>query len=374
MPRDSSGNYTLPAGNPVVTGSTISSSWANTTLTDIGSELTDSLDRSGKGAMLAVLKIVDGSVSTPGLAFGSEPGTGFYRPSSAILALTITGNQIVTVSTTAAQIFVPTTITIADNQAVNIRGANSSRGYNLTFFDTTASAYRGFIGIGIATITGMAATDFGIAAGAGGSLVIGTANGGAIATRFGPNGAVTINIPTAVTQALSVFGAAGTQAAQIIGNGTTSQSYGLIIQAGTNSSDYATVIQNRSGTLNYFEVRGDGIVYGNDGANIFELGYKDTPLNTPGGSYTLVASDRGKTINISGSTTITIPNGVFAAGAVISFLLSSGTCTLAQGAGMTLLWAGNGGASGSRTLTGAGLATVVYQAAAQALISGAGLS
>lgn len=37
----------LPAGNPVVTGTTISSTWANTTLNDIANELTNSIPRDG---------------------------------------------------------------------------------------------------------------------------------------------------------------------------------------------------------------------------------------------------------------------------------------------------------------------------------------
>ena len=47
MPRDISGNYTLPAGNPVVTGTTISSTWANDTLSDIATALTQSLSING---------------------------------------------------------------------------------------------------------------------------------------------------------------------------------------------------------------------------------------------------------------------------------------------------------------------------------------
>jgi hypothetical protein len=48
MSRNGSGTYTLPVGNPVVTGTTISSTWANTTLTDIASAITDSLAADGQ--------------------------------------------------------------------------------------------------------------------------------------------------------------------------------------------------------------------------------------------------------------------------------------------------------------------------------------
>ena len=48
MPRNGSGTYTLPAGNPVVTGTTISSTWANNTLSDIGTSLTNSIAKDGQ--------------------------------------------------------------------------------------------------------------------------------------------------------------------------------------------------------------------------------------------------------------------------------------------------------------------------------------
>lgn len=49
MPRNGSGTYQLPAGNPVVTGSTISSSgWANPTLSDIAAALSASIAVDGQ--------------------------------------------------------------------------------------------------------------------------------------------------------------------------------------------------------------------------------------------------------------------------------------------------------------------------------------
>lgn len=48
MSRNGSGTYSLPAGNPVVTGTTISSTWANNTLNDMANALTDSLAADGQ--------------------------------------------------------------------------------------------------------------------------------------------------------------------------------------------------------------------------------------------------------------------------------------------------------------------------------------
>ncbi len=93
MSRNASGTYTLPAGNPVVTGTLIESSWANSTLGDIASSLTDSLSRSGQGGMTAALRIVDGTVSAPGLAFGNETGSGLYRTGAGDYSFAVLGTQ-----------------------------------------------------------------------------------------------------------------------------------------------------------------------------------------------------------------------------------------------------------------------------------------
>jgi hypothetical protein len=48
MSRNGSGVYSLPAGNPVVAGTTITSAWANNTLNDVASALTGSLAADGQ--------------------------------------------------------------------------------------------------------------------------------------------------------------------------------------------------------------------------------------------------------------------------------------------------------------------------------------
>lgn len=93
MSRNASGTYTLPAGNPVVTGTLIESSWANSTLGDIASALTDSLSRSGEGGMTAALRVVDGTVSAPGLAFVNETGSGLYRTGAGDYSFAVLGTQ-----------------------------------------------------------------------------------------------------------------------------------------------------------------------------------------------------------------------------------------------------------------------------------------
>jgi hypothetical protein len=57
MSRNGSGTYSLPAGNPVVTGTTISSSWANNTMNDIASALTGSVASDGQTPMTGQLNM-----------------------------------------------------------------------------------------------------------------------------------------------------------------------------------------------------------------------------------------------------------------------------------------------------------------------------
>lgn len=53
--RDGSGNYNLPAGNPVVSGTPISSSVHNTTMSDVGAALTQSISKDGQTTATANL-------------------------------------------------------------------------------------------------------------------------------------------------------------------------------------------------------------------------------------------------------------------------------------------------------------------------------
>jgi hypothetical protein len=79
MPRDLNGLYTLPVGNPVVSGTIIESVWANLTMTDIANALSDSLSRTGLGAMLSAFKFADGTMGAPGISWINEPTSGFHR-------------------------------------------------------------------------------------------------------------------------------------------------------------------------------------------------------------------------------------------------------------------------------------------------------
>jgi len=57
MSRNGSGTYSLPAGNPVVTGTVISTTWANNTMNDIASALTGSVAADGQTPMTGNLDL-----------------------------------------------------------------------------------------------------------------------------------------------------------------------------------------------------------------------------------------------------------------------------------------------------------------------------
>jgi hypothetical protein len=69
MSRNGTGIYNLPAGNPVVTGTVIASTWANSTLTDIASALTGSVAADGQTPMSGDLDMNTNKI------VNLEPGT-----------------------------------------------------------------------------------------------------------------------------------------------------------------------------------------------------------------------------------------------------------------------------------------------------------
>ena len=104
MSRNGSGTYTLPAGNPVVTGTTISSTWANSTLTNIASALTDSLAADGQTTATGNLKMGNNRIT--GLANGIA-ATDAASITQVTSAVAITGGTIGGVTFAAGSVSAP---------------------------------------------------------------------------------------------------------------------------------------------------------------------------------------------------------------------------------------------------------------------------
>jgi hypothetical protein len=78
MPRDSSGNYTLPIG-AFSPGGLIKSSDMNSNFDDIALALTTSIPTNGAALITAPFLAFQGSVTNPGLAWQGDIHTGFYK-------------------------------------------------------------------------------------------------------------------------------------------------------------------------------------------------------------------------------------------------------------------------------------------------------
>lgn len=79
MSRDGSGNYTLPVGNPVVSGTIIDVNWANPTMADIAQQLNNVVTRDGVLGPLVPIPMPNGTQALPGMSFKLAPGTGLWR-------------------------------------------------------------------------------------------------------------------------------------------------------------------------------------------------------------------------------------------------------------------------------------------------------
>ena len=100
MPRDGSGTYTLPAGNPVVDGTIIETTWANPTMSDIAVQLNNVLTRDGVLGPNLPFKFIAGSIAAPGATFAAAPSTGFYWPGAGQLGVSIVAASVGTFQAT----------------------------------------------------------------------------------------------------------------------------------------------------------------------------------------------------------------------------------------------------------------------------------
>lgn len=197
--RNSGGTYSLPAGNPVIPGTTISTTWANNTLSDLATEVTNSLDRSGRGAMLAPLQCTSGSVTSPSLTFSAETGSGLYRIGTNDFGFSVNQTKRQEWTTTGSTIVGTFGVSGAAtlSSGATVTGSGSGAGVSSTGGGTNGNG--GTFTGGATNGSGLSATGAGTGAGIGatggasnGTGVIGTggASSGAGGSFFGgsPNG------------------------------------------------------------------------------------------------------------------------------------------------------------------------------------------
>lgn len=97
MPREPSGIYNLPNA-PVVSNTTILSSDENTTRDDMAAEIEASLDRHGRGPMLAPVRVPNQTAGAPGYSFTDETNTGWYRAGANDVRFAVGGVDILRIT------------------------------------------------------------------------------------------------------------------------------------------------------------------------------------------------------------------------------------------------------------------------------------
>ena len=135
MSRNGSGIYSLATGNPVTTGTTISSTWANGTLTDIASALTTSIASDGQ------------TVISANIPMNSKKLTGLAAPTVAGDALSFGAVATISTLTTTADASIHGlnvglgASSVASNTAIGTSAlsSNTSGGSNLAVGYTTLS-------------------------------------------------------------------------------------------------------------------------------------------------------------------------------------------------------------------------------------------
>ena len=152
MSRNGSGTYTLPAGNPVVTGTVISTTWANNTMNDLASAMTDSVAADGQTPMTGPLNLNSNKVTNlaNGVLTGDAVNFGQFSTPTFTGAVTCSSTLAVAGDTTMSgtgQLKIP-------NGTTGQRSATPLSG--MIRFNSTLNSYEGYTsytGATISTIT-----------------------------------------------------------------------------------------------------------------------------------------------------------------------------------------------------------------------------
>lgn len=149
----SSGTFSLVSGNPVVTGTTISSTWANNTLSDIATglstcilkngtqTLTADIPFAGFGATNVRIRAIDGLVGTPGMTFDLDTDNGFYRIGTNNVGFSLGGTKLIDFSAALVSV----TGNVQANSTTNAQLVASLTGTaaSVIGFNHTGGAYNG---------------------------------------------------------------------------------------------------------------------------------------------------------------------------------------------------------------------------------------
>lgn len=338
MARDGSGNYSLPAGNPVVTGTTISSTWANATMPDVGTAITNSLAKDGQTTPTANLPmggnrhtgVADGQLSNQYASVGQAQNGSLFKVGSVANATdAFTGSIAPAIAAYTDGLLVTMTPNIT----------NTTTGPTLALNGLTAKPiYKegGVVpAIGDLLINVAVLLQYSTQAGGGWLLLNPQVVTSARLTPIA-DGKLSANVPllnaaniftatqtinpAAATVGLTINGVATSFAAACSGVLTAGQSFGLFIAAGTNSSDKSLQVVNAAGSTSFFLIRGDGSWF-------FD--------NTVGGVF----SGTGP---VTCAGTLTLTSGLASKGDTLLVRSMNSAGTTVMGYGSVKAWAGSG--------------------------------
>jgi hypothetical protein len=428
MARNSSGTYSLAAGNPVSDGDTLTEALWNGTFNDLATAITDSLDRQGRGSMLAVLKCVDGSAGAPAFTFTSDLTMGMSRPAGGRLSLSAGGERIRMTSTRidlyAANTYINGNLRTvtgelrtdqnlifegggqaiighettdgADDGQILIRSGGSTasgRGAYIRLYGNEAASNAadadlipGDGGVltlgqtgatneifGNTTLTGDLTLSGNITKTAAGNFILGfsTTDGADSGIVFLRSGGASSAARGAFIQ-LNGNEAASDPGRLLLGAGSTGS---VVVNGDTTFSDDVTITgtltaslaaTSLTGTIAAARLTGTGYNFNND-AQIdgLAIGFRSLPVASGG------SPENGKAWVIAANYTIDVAS--FAGFIYTIYNNSASVRTLTEGAGLTLRLAGTA-LTGNRTLEPRGIATVWFRTTSEAIISGAGVA
>ena len=189
----------------------------------------------------------------------SSYNVGIGGAASGSFKLQVTGTTNLTGALTGTSATFSGSVTSNANEGFIIAPSSGASYINYKIGATSYSLI-GIAGANNDIISGSATGDLNIRATNSQKILFSNNNGASASLTIASTGAATFSAASGGAITLTTNGSANNWTSAITGNSTTSQSYGLLIQAGTNSTDAALRVRNQANSLDWLFVRGDGNV------------------------------------------------------------------------------------------------------------------